>query len=382
MLCDVSASVDTAQAAAGWSAGDRASGSQRPLSRKEAPVQFVDEAVIEVTGGHGGKGCVSFRREAHVPLGGPDGGDGGKGGDIVARADTGVGTLLDHRYKRIYRGKDGGGGEGARKTGADADDVIIPVPVGTQVFDEKTGELLSDLDLPGAEYILARGGRGGQGNTHYTTPTRQAPRLSQPGLDGEHRVLRLNLKLVADVGLIGLPNAGKSTLLRALTNSQAKVGAYPFTTLVPNLGVYRYYGRDIVLADIPGLIEGAHAGAGLGDRFLKHVERTRLLVHLISLSPDAPDPVASFKIINQELAAWSPALATFPQVVVLNKIDVVSEREELELWRAEFAKLGIDELLAISGLSGEGLSPLMAKVAGLLAMPDHDEGPLEPWSPV
>jgi len=344
-------------------------------------MQFVDEAVIEVTGGHGGRGSISFRREAHVPLGGPDGGDGGRGGDIVAIADTGVATLMDHRYKRFYRAEDGKAGQGARKSGRDGEDTLVPVPVGTQILDEHTGEILADLDEAGKIAILAEGGQGGQGNCHYTTPTRQAPRIAQPGLDGQHRLLRLNLKLVADVGVIGLPNAGKSTLLRALTNSQAKVGDYPFTTLVPNLGVYRRYERDIVLADIPGLIEGAHEGAGLGDRFLKHVERTRLLVHLISLSPDAKDPLEAWRIVNDELRAWSATLAAYPQIVVLNKADLMPDPAERELFREELAKVGVTEVLFASGLAREGVHELMALVAAKLGTPTEPRPP-EPWSSV
>ena len=345
-------------------------------------MQFVDECLIEVTGGHGGKGCISFRREAHVPLGGPDGGDGGKGGDVIAVATTGVGTLLDHRYRRFYRALAGDGGEGARKSGREAPDIRVPVPVGTQILDESTGAVLCDLDLAGKEAILARGGRGGRGNTHYVTSTRQAPRIAQPGEEGEHLVLRLNLKLVADVGLIGLPNAGKSTLLRALTDSQAKIGDYPFTTLVPNLGVYRYYERDIILADIPGLIEGAHAGLGLGDQFLKHVERTRVLVHLISLSPEAMDPLAAYRVVQDELRAWSPVLAQYPQIVVLNKIDLITDRAELDLWRAEFERLGVTALHFTSGLSKEGVDPIMGRAARYLEELVPAPATATAWSPV
>jgi len=344
-------------------------------------MQFVDEAVIEVTGGHGGAGAISFRREAHVPLGGPDGGDGGRGGDVIAVADTGVATLMDHRYRRFYRAEDGKPGQGARKTGRDGEPVLVPVPVGTQILDEATGALLADLDEPGKQAILAEGGQGGQGNTHYTTPTRQAPRIAQPGREGAHRALRLNLKLVADVGVIGLPNAGKSTLLRALTNSQAKVGDYPFTTLVPNLGVYRRFERDIVLADIPGLIEGAHEGAGLGDRFLKHVERTRLLIHLISLSPDAKDPLEAYRIVMDELRAWSTTLASYPQIVVLNKADLVPDEAERQLWREELAKIGVTEVHFASGLAREGVHELMGFVAARLGTPTTPVTPA-PWSPV
>jgi GTP-binding protein len=317
-------------------------------------MQFVDEAVIEVTGGHGGKGCISFRREAHVPYGGPDGGDGGKGGDVIAVATTSVATLLDHRYRRFYRAEHGDPGEGARKHGSDAPPILIPVPVGTQILDVATGELVADLDVVDKQAVLARGGRGGFGNIHYATPTRQAPRIAQPGEDGEHRTLRLNLKLVADVGVIGLPNAGKSTLLRALTNSQAKVGDYPFTTLVPNLGVYRYYERDIILADIPGLIEGAHEGHGLGDRFLKHVERTRVLIHLVSLSPDAKDPLEAFRIVNEELRLWSAELAGYPQIVVLNKVDLIAERAELDPYNVsgKVSLALLEELMVTASIIG------------------------------
>lgn len=344
-------------------------------------MQFVDEALIEVTGGHGGRGVISFRREAHVPLGGPDGGDGGRGGDVVAVADTGVSTLLDHRYRRFYRAEDGKAGQGARKAGRDGESIEVPVPVGTQVLDAETGALVADLDAAGKRVVLAEGGKGGLGNTHFTTPTRQAPRISQSGLEGQQRTLRLNLKLVADVGVIGLPNAGKSTLLRALTNSQAKVGDYPFTTLVPNLGVYRRFDRDIVLADIPGLIEGAHEGAGLGDRFLKHVERTRVLIHLISLSPDAKDPLEALRIVNDELRLWSPALASYPQIVVLNKADLLPDAAERDLFREELMSAGVREVHFASGLSREGVHEIMGLVATHL-WPRASASPTEPWSPI
>lgn len=335
-------------------------------------MQFVDEATIEVTGGHGGRGRVSFRKEAHVPNGGPDGGDGGRGGDVVARASTSVATLLDHRYKRIYRAEDGHDGGKTRCSGRDGQDVVIPVPIGTQIIDEKSGDVLFDLDAEGKEAVIARGGRGGLGNQHFATPTHQAPRHAQPGEDGEHRQLHLNLKLVADVGVIGLPNAGKSTLLRALTASQARVGAYPFTTLVPNLGVYRGFDRDVVLADIPGLVEGAHEGAGLGDRFLKHVERTRVLIHLISLAPDNSDPIAAYRTVRNELAAWSPELVEFPQVVALNKIDVIDDDAELDLWREEFARVGVTEPLFVSGVAHAGLQPLMARIYPFVLAADEE----------
>jgi len=352
-------------------------------------MQFVDEATIEATGGHGGRGKVAFRKEAHVPFGGPSGGDGGRGGAVVAVASTSVATLLDHRYRRFYRADKGEDGGGGRRSGRDAVDIEFPVPIGTQILDDATGEVLFDLDEEGKRGVLVKGGRGGLGNQHFATATRQAPRIAQPGEDGEHSTFRLNLKLMADVGVIGLPNAGKSTLLRALTASRARVGAYPFTTLVPNLGVFRGFERDVVLADIPGIVEGAHEGAGLGDRFLKHIERTRVLVHLISLSSDGEDPIKAYKTVCHELAAWSKELAEFPQIVALNKIDVIDDRDELELWRAEFAKIGVHDLLFVSGAAHEGMQPLMARVYPFVLAADasrrtdllgHEIKP--EWSPI
>lgn len=350
-------------------------------------MQFVDEASIEVAAGDGGAGLVSFRREAHVPLGGPDGGDGGRGGDVVIEATTRVTTLLDHRYKRWYRGESGQPGGGSRRTGRSGEDAVIPVPLGTTVEDEATGEILADLVAEGERLVVAKGGRGGLGNTHFTTSTRQTPRHAQSGEPGESCKLKLSLKLVADVGLVGLPNAGKSTFIRALTNSRARVGAYPFTTLVPNLGVFRLGDRDIVIADIPGLVEGAHEGHGLGDRFLKHVERTRVIIHLLSLSVDGMDPLEAYDVVNHELAEWSAELVTRPQLVVLNKIDLIEDRAELDLWRAEFAARDIEVLVA-SGHTGEQVHDVMRAAAALLnevdgLPPDADATPEpEPWSPI
>jgi len=346
-------------------------------------MQFVDEATIEVEAGGGGQGMVSFRREAHTPLGGPDGGDGGHGGDVVVEATTRVATLLDHRYRRWYRAERGAAGGSKNKTGRRGEDVIIPVPVGTLVTDEATGELLADLVGEGDRVVVVRGGRGGKGNTHFSTATRQTPRFAQEGEPGERRTLQLSLKLMADVGLVGLPNAGKSTFLRAVTRSQAKVAAYPFTTLVPNLGVYRFGDRDIVVADVPGLIEGAHEGHGLGDRFLKHLERTRVLIHLVSLGPDAIDPLEAWQVVHDELAQWSPELAALPQIVALNKIDLLGEPEaELELWREEFRPLGL-EVMGTSGLSGANVHAVMsAATAALLAHEPADGADDAPWSPI
>ena len=343
-------------------------------------MQFVDEAVIEIASGDGGAGIVSFRREAHVALGGPDGGDGGRGGDVVVEATTGVVTLLDHRYRRFYRAKAGTRGGAKRCTGASADALVIPVPIGTLVLDEATGEILADLTVAGQRTVVAKGGRGGQGNARFQTSTRRTPRFAQDGEPGASRTLRLSLKLVADVGLVGLPNAGKSTFIRATTNSQARVGAYPFTTLVPNLGVYRRGEREVVIADIPGLIAGASSGAGLGDRFLKHLERTKVLIHLVSLSPDAVDPLVAYDTIVTELKQRSATLAKRPTVVVLNKIDLIPDPDELALWRDEFATLGVTIRFA-SGLAGDRVHDVMNEVLSLM---DRVEAPSEPkpWSPI
>lgn len=345
-------------------------------------MQFVDEAVIEVAAGAGGHGLVSFRHEHRAPLGGPDGGDGGKGGDVVVVADPGTVTLLDHRYRRWYRAAGGAPGGTSRCTGRGADDLVVPLPIGTIVTDETTGEVLADLSEAHERVVVAAGGRGGKGNAHFKTATRRGPRYSQEGEEGEARVIRLSLKLVADVGLVGLPNAGKSTFIRAVSRSQAKVAPYPFTTLVPNLGVVRLGDHTFVLADIPGLVAGAHAGLGLGDRFLRHVERTRALVHLVSLSPDAPDPLEAHATICAELEAHSPELADRPQVVVLNKIDLVADRFELDLWRAAFAERGVD-VLAMSGVTREGTREVLVRCVELLAASaDPDEASPSTWSPV
>jgi GTP-binding protein len=344
-------------------------------------MQFVDEASIEVHAGDGGPGIVSFRREAQVPLGGPDGGNGGKGGDVVLEADDGTATLLDHRYRRWYKAPKGGSGGPSNRTGRGGEDLLIPVPLGTIISDEETGEILADLSTHGERLVVAQGGRGGKGNAHFTSSRRQAPRMAQEGEAGVHRVLALSLKLVADVGLVGLPNAGKSTFIRAISASRARVAAYPFTTLVPNLGVVRVDERTFVVADIPGLVAGAHQGQGLGDRFLKHVERTRVLVHLVSLSPDAVPPLKAFDVITTELAAHSPELAKRPQIVVLNKIDVLEDRYELELWRDAFRERGV-EVLTASGLTRENVTEVLRAVVGLLSDAAPEAPEPTPWSPV
>jgi len=293
-------------------------------------MKFVDEATLEVRAGNGGRGCVSFRREKFVPFGGPDGGDGGDGGSVILRAVEGINTLADFRIRRIFKARNGEGGSGNDRTGRSGGDLSIPVPVGTVVQDADTGEELGDLKLADQELVVAQGGRGGWGNTRFKSSTNRAPRQFGPGLPGEKRTLTLELKLIADVGLLGLPNAGKSTLIRALSAARPKVADYPFTTLHPQLGVV-YCGehRSFVMADIPGLIEGAAEGAGLGLRFLRHLARTRVLLHLVDLLPPDPeaDPVKDARAIVAELRKYSRALAAKPRWLVINKRDLLPDEE-------------------------------------------------------
>jgi GTP-binding protein len=293
-------------------------------------VKFIDEAVIEVHAGDGGNGAVSFRREKYIPRGGPDGGDGGRGGSIWAVADRNINTLIDYRFARIHRAKRGEIGRGADKYGHGAEDIVLRMPVGTVITDFDSGETLADLATDGARALVAKGGKGGLGNLHFKSSTNRAPRQSTPGEEGESRKLRLELKVLADVGLLGLPNAGKSTLIRAISAARPKVADYPFTTLAPNLGVVRTdERRSFVVADIPGLIEGAADGAGLGHQFLRHLQRTRVLLHIVDLAPLDPeaDPVRDAKAIVQELKRYDPALFDKPRWLVLNKLDLVPEDE-------------------------------------------------------
>lgn len=295
-------------------------------------MRFVDEAIIQVEAGHGGNGCVSFRREKFIPFGGPDGGDGGRGGSIWIEADADANTLVDYRYTRKFRADRGQGGRGANCSGKSGADVVLKVPVGTTIVDEDTNEVLGDLVEANQKLLVAKGGRGGLGNIHFKSSTNRSPQKATTGFAGEARQLRLELKVLADVGLLGLPNAGKSTFIRAVSAAKPKVADYPFTTLVPNLGVVdvdRH--RSFVMADIPGLIEGAAEGAGLGIRFLKHLARTRFLLHLVDIAPiDGSDPVENIKAISLELEKFSPALAKLPRWLVLNKIDLALP-EEVEL---------------------------------------------------
>lgn len=324
-------------------------------------MKFVDEARITVASGNGGNGCVSFRREKYVPKGGPDGGDGGKGGDVIVRATSRISSLLEFSFKRHFKAQKGAHGRGKQQTGKQGKDVVIEVPLGTIVMDAQGGEVIKDLVSEDDAVVVARGGRGGLGNRHFASSRNRAPRYAQEGEPGEERILKLELKILADLGIIGLPNAGKSTLVSKLSSARPKIGGYPFTTLTPSLGVVEpsTYKRFVV-ADIPGLIEGASEGVGLGIRFLKHIERTRVLLHLIDLSAatgDAPD--ASFRIVNRELAAFSRRLAEKRQVIVLNKIDAPGAQEIAEA-AVSALKSSNPDIWVISALTGEGLEALKA----------------------
>jgi GTP-binding protein len=324
-------------------------------------VKFIDEATITVQSGNGGRGCVSFRREKYVPRGGPDGGDGGKGGDIVLQSSARRRTLLPFRYKHIFQAPNGAPGQGKQKTGRDGDDLIIEVPPGTTVRDADSGDVLFDFTEAETVFVAARGGRGGRGNLRFKTSTNRAPRHAQPGEPGTGFTLKLELKLLADVGLAGLPNAGKSTLIRAISAARPKVADYPFTTLAPNLGVVKpRRGEPFVVADIPGLIEGAHEGVGLGIRFLRHIERTRVLVHLIDASqiPD-DDPLAPWRVVNKELSSHSAGIARKPQIVVLNKLDLPEARGKADLFEARFAG---SRCLRISAATGDGVDLLITEM--------------------
>jgi GTPase len=337
---------------------------------------FIDEARIFVKAGNGGNGCVAFRREKYVPSGGPSGGDGGHGGSIYVEADPNDNTLLRYRYNREFKAARGRHGEGSNCTGHSGADMILRVPVGTLVFDGDSGETIADLAVPGQRVLVAHGGRGGRGNQHFAKPWHQAPREHEVGQPGEERNLRLELKLLADVGLVGFPNAGKSTLISVISAARPKIANYPFTTLEPNLGVVNAdggtgghgtgLGRTFVVADLPGLIEGAHEGAGLGIRFLRHVERTRLLVHLIDTSDaNDDDPVHSFEIISLELRAFSDSLAEKPMIVVATKLDATTDRARLEALRGFCTRRGL-EFHAISSATGAGVRELVRAIADAL----------------
>jgi GTP-binding protein len=327
-------------------------------------MRFIDYAIIHVKAGRGGRGCVSFRREKYVPKGGPDGGDGGGGGNVVFVADSELNTLLDFRYRKDYLAEGGGHGMGKKMHGRDGGDLVVPVPCGTLITDADTGEVIADLDREGAEVIVAKGGRGGLGNWHFRSATRQVPRFAQPGEEGEERSLVLELKLLADVGLIGLPNAGKSTLISVVSSARPKIAEYPFTTLVPNLGVVKIEKyRSFVVADIPGLIEGAHKGTGLGFQFLRHVERTSILLHLIDISEGSgSDPVEDLKKINRELELYSNLLAKKPQAVVGTKLDAAGDKSRLNAL-AEYCRNADIDFFPVSAVTGRGIRKLVSHVA-------------------
>ncbi|MBZ9540008.1 MULTISPECIES: Obg family GTPase CgtA [Modicisalibacter] len=328
-------------------------------------MQFVDEASIIVEAGNGGKGCLSFRREKFVPKGGPDGGDGGHGGSVYLIGDDALNTLIDFKYQRFYKAPNGQPGQGRQMSGKAGDDLHVKVPVGTTVIDEDTLEVIADVTESGQVVLVAQGGRRGLGNIHFKSSTNRAPRKTTPGTPGERRNLRLEMKVMADVGLLGMPNAGKSTLIRAVSAAKPKVANYPFTTLVPNLGVVKLGTHEhFVMADVPGLIEGASDGAGLGLRFLKHLTRTRLLLHVVDVAPfDESDPVESARAIARELEQFSPALAERPRWLVLNKLDLLPEDEREARAEAIVAALAWEgPVFRISAIAAEGTRPLVEAV--------------------
>ena len=343
-------------------------------------MKFLDLAKVYVRSGAGGAGSISFRREAFVEYGGPDGGDGGRGGDVWAEAVPGLNTLIDFRYQQHFRAQKGRGGMGRQRTGANGRDVVLRVPVGTEILDEDQETVIADLAEVGQRVLLAKGGNGGWGNLHFKSSTNQAPRRANPGQPGVERTIWLRLKLIADAGLVGLPNAGKSTLLAAVSNARPKVADYPFTTLHPNLGMAEIDGAEIVIADIPGLIEGAHEGRGIGDRFLGHIERTAVLVQLIDATSD--DVLGDARTVAAELAAYGHGLADKPRVVALNKCDALAPQEASDL-QVLLREEGVEVAHLISGATGQGLRELLRdvrwRVAPARGVEDTDEG--RPWSP-
>lgn len=326
---------------------------------------FLDEAVIIAQSGDGGRGCISFRREKYIPKGGPDGGDGGNGGNVIIKGTRRLHTLNDYKSRSFFKAQNGRPGKGKNQTGKDGKNVIIKVPLGTEVFDDETGELLADLIQDNQEIIILPGGKGGRGNQHFATSTNRAPRVAQPGLPGQKRRLRLSLKYLANIGLIGLPNSGKSTLLSRLTRAHPKIDSYPFTTLAPNLGIIHFEDeKTLTMADIPGLIEGASKGKGLGHRFLKHVERTELLLHLVDITfIPTHDILEDFHILRKELEAYNPSLLQKEIIVLINKIDLISNgHRDMESVIKTLDHMGI-EALPISALTGEGLDTLKQTLA-------------------
>ena len=331
-------------------------------------MKFIDEVFISVQSGDGGNGCLSFRREKFVPRGGPDGGDGGKRAHIIFRSTPRRRTLYTFRFKRKFKALKGGHGQGRQKTGKNGADVIIEIPPGTLIKDAETDHVLKDFTGSGQEFVAVKGGRGGKGNYHFRSSTHRTPRFAQPGEPGQILKLKLELKLLADVGIIGLPNAGKSTLISTISAATPKIDSYPFTTLTPNLGVIQTdWGEPFVVADIPGLIAGAHQGAGLGIRFLKHIERTRILVHLIdAASIDPEHPLANYEIINNELTHYNQKLAKKPQILVLNKLDLPAAEQNAKIFRAAVDDIEDTDVLLISAVKSTGINQLLSKLIELL----------------
>lgn len=336
---------------------------------------FKDTSKIFIQAGKGGDGAVTFHREKYVAAGGPDGGDGGNGGNIVAVADKNVSTLLDFRYKKKYAAQDGGNGRDGRRSGKNGEDLLIKFPCGTVIRDSESGKVICDLKKDGERFIIAKGGSGGWGNSHFATATRQTPKFAKAGLPGDEREISLELKLIADVGLLGFPNVGKSTLLSIISDARPKIANYHFTTLVPNLGVVNMGGRgSFVVADIPGIIEGAHEGVGLGHDFLRHVERTRILLHLIDVSgSEGRDPLEDFRTINRELSGYSEKLAGKPQIIVANKMDIPSFEENFERLKSELEEEGY-KVFAISAATRQGIDELMNYTYEMLSkLPEEEE---------
>ena len=344
-------------------------------------MKFLDEAKIYIRSGDGGNGIVAFRREKFIEFGGPNGGDGGKGGDVWAEGVDGLNTLIDYRYQVHFKAQRGQHGMGQNCAGAKGDDVVLKVPAGTEILDEAGEELIADIGEVGQRVLLARGGNGGFGNAHFKTSTNRAPRHANPGLEGRERWIRLRLKLIADAGLVGLPNAGKSTFLATVTSAKPKIADYPFTTLHPGLGVVRSQGREFVLADIPGLIEGAHEGAGLGDRFLGHVERCRVLLHLVDGTSD--DPGAAYSTVRAELEAYGYGLGEKPEIVALSKADAL-DGETLGERAARLAEVIGHSPLIISSASGLGVETGLSQLADIIRAAKREEAAMEPvpaWQP-
>ncbi len=345
-------------------------------------MKFLDQAKIFIRSGNGGPGSVSFRREANVPYGGPDGGDGGRGGDIVAKCVNGLNTLIDFRYQQHFKAESGRPGAGRDKSGLSGKQIILRLPVGTQILSDDQTTILADLTRVGQEIILAKGGEGGHGNAFFKSSTNQAPRKSQPGISGLEMWVWLRLKLIADAGLVGLPNAGKSTFLSVVSAAKPKIADYPFTTLHPNLGVVAIDGKEFVMADIPGLIEGAHEGAGIGHRFLGHVERCRVLLHLIDATHT--DPIASWRTIRTELSAYDDGLARKPEIIALSKCDSAPDDYITDLIK-ELQKAGAKNILRLSSVTGNGLNEVLRAIDDVIQserIKEENEGKVqEPWRP-